>query len=498
MSRCKADVDDPTKVVLGIALATSIYGYASNVMAGSFAQPTFIAKFLPADKAAAYQGALVGIYYGGAFIGSFLQQPISDRYGRRVAMGMGSLIVCISGALCAASYHLPMLLVFRFMTGIGGAMVLTVSPQFIGELSPPHSRGWLVSLNVVGQDLGYVTSAATAFGFSWVTELVQWRLNFILMSIFALFITGLMYFIPESPRWLVQKERYEDALAVLKRVHSHSSDVHFTLAKAEMIQIREQVSLENKLPRGYLHIWRTPALRRRALSTVLVWITAMSTGILVLANYIPILFGGLGYGFRLQLGLSVAWLGAVLFGAISGGIVADSVGRVRLMAGGAYTCAFCLAMEAVVAAKWIPANDIAGLRTGVAFFFLFGFFYNFWMDPSCFVYTSEIWPSHLRTEGVSLAMATYFGATIAWASPASTGFQNIGYKYYLILISVGVVCGTLCLLVLPETKGLSLEEIGELFGEEPVVRLRDMDVDNLDSTLAKTEQTQVVHAEHKV
>lgn len=300
-------------------------------MSGSFAQTTFIAKFLPADKAAAYQGALIGIYYGGAFIGSFLQQPISDRYGRRVAMGLGSLIVCISGALCAASSHLAMLLVFRFITGIGGSMVLTVSPQFIGELSPPHSRGWLVSLNVVGQDFGYVTSAATALGFSWVTEPIQWRLNFILLSVFALVITGLMYFIPESPRWLVQQERYEEALAVLKKVHSHSKDAHYTLAKAEMIQIREQVSAENQMPRGYLHIWRTPALRRRAICTIWVWITAMSTGILVLANYIPLLFGGLGYAFHLQLGLSVAWLGGVLLGAITGGFVADSIGRVRLM-----------------------------------------------------------------------------------------------------------------------------------------------------------------------
>lgn len=167
------------------------------------------------------------------------------------------------------------------------------------------------------------------------------------------------------------------------------------------------------------------------------------------------------------------------------------------LACGAYTCAFCLAMEAVVAAKWIPENNTAGLQTGVAFFFLFGFFYNFWMDPSCFVYTSEIWPSHLRTEGVSLAMATYFGATIAWASPASTGFQNIGYQYYLILISVGVVCGTLCLWVLPETRGLSLEEIGALFGEEPVVRLEDMKVDQLDETLEISKHAQVVHAEEK-
>lgn len=154
-------------------------------------------------------------------------------------------------------------------------------------------------------------------------------------------------------------------------------------------------------------------------------------------------------------------------------------------------------MEAVVAAKWIPTNDLAGLRTGVAFFFLFGFFYNFWMDPSCFVYTSEIWPSHLRTEGVSLAMATYFAATIAWASPASTAFKNIGYKYYLILISVGVFCGTVCLWLLPETKGLSLEEIGLVFGEEPIVRLRDMNVDVLDEKLERAEYhtKQAVHVE---
>ena len=300
-------------------------------MSGSFAQTTFIVYFLPPDKIVSYEGALVGIYYAGAFFGAFIQQPISDRWGRRVAMSSGGLIVCIGGAFCAGSVHIAMLLVFRFITGIGAAMVLTVAPQFMSELSPPHSRGWLVSLNVVGQDLGYVTSGAAALGFSWVTQPVQWRLNFILLSVFALCVSCLMYFIPESPRWLVQQERYDDALAVLKKVHSHSSDPHFTLAKAEMIQIREQVSAENQMQRGYLHIWRTPGLRRRAICTIWVWLTAMSTGILVVANYIPILFGGLGYAYHLQLGLTVAWLTGALLGALSGGFVADSIGRVRLM-----------------------------------------------------------------------------------------------------------------------------------------------------------------------
>ena len=144
-------------------------------------------------------------------------------------------------------------------------------------------------------------------------------------------------------------------------------------------------------------------------------------------------------------------------------------------------------MEAVCAARWIPTNNIAGLRTGVAFFFLFGYFYNFWMDPSCFVYTAEIWPSHLRTEGVSMAMASYFAFTIAWASPATTGFADIGYKYYIIIICVSVTTGTIALWLLPETKGLTLEEIGLLFGEEPKIRFKDLDVEILDDALHKGE-----------
>jgi len=140
-------------------------------------------------------------------------------------------------------------------------------------------------------------------------------------------------------------------------------------------------------------------------------------------------------------------------------------------------------------AEYIGTTNKSGLSAGVAFFFLFAVVYNMFYDAGSFVYTAEIWPSHLRSEGVTIAMVTFYCFAIAYNSPASVALSNIGWRYYLVFICVTTVSTTVMWFYLPETSGLTLEEIGERFGETPQVHFREIDVDAIEGQKAATESS---------
>lgn len=271
-------------------------------------------------------------------IGAIVQAPISDRWGRRPAMAVGALFHVVGAALEAGSVHIAMLLVARTIAGIGSAMTFSVAPVLMGEVAPPHTRGFLLSLHVAFLDSGYLFSAIASLGLSYYTAAIQWRLNFIINAGLGLVLLLALVFIPESPRYLAMKGDYERAYSVLLRLHRHKADPEDRIARAEMAQIKEQLTADQDKPRGYMHILRTPTLRHRAWCTILIWFTCQATGVLVIANLTPLLFAGLGYGSTVQFGLSVAWLCTCIIGALLGGYLVDRCGRVLFMGKSTHRC----------------------------------------------------------------------------------------------------------------------------------------------------------------
>lgn len=271
-------------------------------------------------------------FLGGGFIGAIVQAPISNRYGRRFATGTAAVLTIISAILQAASYHMPTFMVGRVFCGIGAGIVITNCPVHMSEISPSHVRGLLVSNHAISIVYAYILSSLAALGFYFVDAEYQWRLQYILLAFFALVLLVSLAFLPESPRWLCEVGRDEEALAVLQRLHRSKDGSGASMAaREEMDQIKAQIEIERALPSGYIYIMKTPHLRHRAFCSVLTWIMGQSTGILVIANLTPTLFGQLGYSVVLQLGLSVAWTVCALLGCFVNAGLMDRFGRVKLM-----------------------------------------------------------------------------------------------------------------------------------------------------------------------
>lgn len=319
----------------------------------------------------------------------------------------------------------------------------------------------------------YVVSNAIALAFSFVRPSYQWRLQFITQTTISVMLMVVVFFLPESPRWLMVQGREAEASEILHRLHRSKVDEDGLLAQAEVAHIKAQVQADQARPHSFLSILRAPATRKRALCGLLTWMMAQ-----VIANFAPLLFGGLGYGVTLQLCLAVAWAAACQFGTFMSPLLIDRFGRVKLMVIGGYLCSMCLIIEAVLQRFYLGTTHTAGLDAAVAFYFIYVFFYGLLIECPAYLYCVEIWPTHLRSQGATISFVSFFITTLVWNAPASLAFNNISWRYYIIMAVLAVVSATAMWWIFPETAGLTLEEIGEKFGDEVATTL---DIENGES-----------------
>ncbi|KAI2777943.1 general substrate transporter [Daldinia loculata] len=461
------------QVCVTAAMGGFLYGFSANAMSGTLAQTSFIAQFLTTPDATARMDGLLASFLGGAFFGAVIQAPISNKWGRRKANLVAALIAILAGVLQSASYHIAMLLVARVLCGIGAGMVMANSPVYMSEVAPPHTRGLLVGLQGVGIVTAYIACSLCGLIFSFVQNPVQWRLIFIVQTASAVIFACSLIFVPESPRWLMENGKEEQAKAELERLHSTKSDPKGTLARAEAIQIKAQVEAERNLPKGYIYIFTTPHLRKRAFCAILLWVMAQGTGITAIANLIPVLMGGLGFGTTLQLGLGCAWTVVLILGCVVNVAYVDRVGRVRLLVIGGILNAVILSIMTALIKFYLDTTYQPGINAIVALYFIFGFAFTSTIECTAYVYGSEIWPTHLRSEGSTLAYASFFGNGLAYSAPVNLALKNIGWKYYLVFVAVTVVSTAFLAIYFPETKNLTLEEINAKFGDKVAVDLKD-------------------------
>ncbi|OTB02627.1 hypothetical protein M426DRAFT_322546 [Hypoxylon sp. CI-4A] len=461
------------QVCVTASLGGFLYGFSANSMSGTLAQTSFIAQFLTTPDATSRMDGLLAVFLGGAFVGAIVQAPISNKWGRKKANLSAASIAVIAGVMQSASYHFPMLMVARILCGIGAGMVLANSPVYMSEVAPPHTRGLLVGLQGIGIVSAYILCSLCALVFSFVQNPVQWRLTFIVLTVAAAGFAISLIFLPESPRWLMENGREEQAKIELERLHRTKSDPSGALARAEAIQIKAQVEAEKNLPKGYIYIFKTPALRKRAYCSILLWVMGQGTGITAIANLIPVLMGGLGFDSTLQLGLGLVWTVGLLFGCIVNVAYVDKVGRVRLLVIGGFTNATILAIMTALVKYYLNTTYKPGINALVALYFIFGFAFTATIECTAYVYGSEIWPTHLRSEGSTIAYGSFFANALAYSAPINLALANIGWKYYLVFVAVTVVSTIVLAFYFPETKNLTLEEINAKFGDDVAIGLDD-------------------------
>jgi hypothetical protein len=159
---------------------------------------------------------------------------------------------------------------------------LCTIPTWVTEITPPSHRGILGNIIAVNVGVGYVSASFIGVGFYFVSGDSQWRGTTGLQMLFPGLLLAGIYWLPESPRYLISKDRHEEALAILKSLHAstgHQSD-HF--AEMECYQIQKQIKFDNEHKMSYLQIFRHPTMRKRALITICLTWCMVGSGVLVI------------------------------------------------------------------------------------------------------------------------------------------------------------------------------------------------------------------------
>ncbi|KDN36024.1 hypothetical protein RSAG8_11110, partial [Rhizoctonia solani AG-8 WAC10335] len=405
----------------------------------------------------------------GEAIGACFAAWSCDALGRRHTIAIAAAAATIGTVIQAAAVHIGMLICGRIITGMAvGCMVLTV-PVYNSEISPPQHRGLLVGFS--GQLIGVGSFVANWVGYasSYAPESAKdfrWRFPLAMQIPPGLIVFAGIWFLPYSPRWLITQGRENEAYSALKRLMG-SGDENF---EVEFNRMKEQIKLEKaREVKSLSELWKR--YRRRVLVSVAVQTCTSLSGVNVISYYQTVLYAGVGITGKTVLLLSGAYgtLGP-LANLISLWKV-DSWGRTRSLFWGAVGLVVDLTLVMALTRFYAGTTNSVGQGFIIAFIFCYTIIYYLGFNSVTWIYGAEVLPVHIRSKGNAfskVAAFSHFIFNIAVNQAAPTAFTNIGYRFYALFIALNLCTAVIVWAYFPETKGLSLEEIAVLFGDEVV------------------------------
>ncbi|ORY01285.1 major facilitator superfamily domain-containing protein [Clohesyomyces aquaticus] len=388
-----------------VILAMSFGSYSGSIIGSTLAQPSFLAYFELDTRPDATNliSAMNGLIQAGAFFGALCISWVGDCWGRKMSITVPAILVVLPGALLAGSVHIGMFLTFRFFSGMGSFWLLGSIPVWMTEIVPPKNRGLLEN---------------------------DWRGPLALQALPALIVLSAMKWLPESPRYLIQKERHEEPQSVLAKLHKHEESL------LEYAQIEAQIRMDSAWPHDWMSLITKKTYRKRALFAIGLACGIQFTGVLVINNYGAIIYRGLGFGESTIL---------VYHGAFN-------------------TLAFGCGIIAIFPVG--PGQNNSALKAAAVMTFCYISFAQILLDGTRYVYCAEIFPNHLRAKCMTLCMASISLMNVMWLQAAPTAFEKISWKFYLCFIIPAYLFAIVCFFIYPSTKGLALEEIAAMFGDQ--------------------------------
>ena len=273
----------------------------------------------------------------------------------------------------------------------------------------------------------------------------------------------------------MQQGRFDEAHNTLKRLHAGKAQIGHAQAEKEFYQLKRQVEYDREVSRSKsgLEIFSGAANRKRCLVGVIMMFCNMFTGILLIANYAVIIFTSLGLTGSTPLLLLSIWVSLSIIGNTFTAIFLDSWGRRRFLLIGIAGILVCLIFECAFQAVYTGTDNKAGQRAAVFFIFAIIVFWSSCVDATQFVYLSEIFPTHIRGQGVAVGMTAWYSAQIIILVAGPIALSRIAWRFLLVLIVPTAIYWVLVYLLFPETRQKSLEDINEAFGDVTVVHYHD-------------------------
>lgn len=347
---------------------------------------------------------------------------------------------------------------------------------------------------------GYCVANWIGYACSFAKGNYTWRVPLALQCLPAGVLLIGIWWLPYSPRWLMQKGRFDEAYRVVKRLHGgYIDDPEFY--QREFDSMKEQIEYEtNVVKPTWLEIITKASYRKRFIFGILIQSFVQLSGVNVINYYQTTMYKGLGITGRSVLFVS-CWYGCM--GPLANLICiffVDKWGRKKPLGYLSLALGVDMIIFTALAAKYTMGElSTIGAGFAIAFIFLFSFIFSLGYNTIQFVFQTEIFPLHLRARGVAVASvsATIWNIVFNQASPSA--FITASWKYYIVFICTNLVAGFVILGFFPETKGLSLEEMAILFGDDVIIAPTSEEAikRGLQSTAHRAEGTEVTDSVEK-
>ena len=442
------------------ALGGFLFGYDTAVISGTIAQVT---QLFQLD--ALQQGWYVGCALVGSIVGVLFAGILSDKLGRKLTMVISAVLFSTSALGCALSADFAQLVVYRIIGGVGIGVVSIVSPLYISELAVAQYRGRLVSLYQLAVTVGFLgaylvnyqllawAESGTQLSVDWLNKIFiteVWRGMLGMETLPAILFFIIIFFIPESPRWLIVRGKELKAVNILEKIYNS-----ITEAKSQLNETKSVLTSETKSEWSLL---MKPGIFKAVIIGVCIAILGQFMGVNAVLYYGPSIFenaglsGGDSLFYQVLVGL-VNTLTTVL--AL---VIIDKVGRKKLV----YYGVSGMVLSLVLIGLYFLFGD--SLEVSSLFLLIFFLFCVFCCAVSIcavvFVLLSEMYPTKVRGLAMSIAGFALWIGTYLIGQLTPWMLQNLTPAGTFFLFAV--MCVPYMLIVwklVPETTGKSLEEI---------------------------------------
>ncbi|RHZ43103.1 uncharacterized protein CDV56_100780 [Aspergillus thermomutatus] len=445
-----------------------LFGYDQGVMSGIIDAQPFNDVFTATRGNSTMQGTVTAIYEIGCLAGAVFILGAGDWLGRRKSIMMGATVMILGVIIQVTSYpgHVPLaqFIIGRVITGIGNGMNTSTIPTYQAECSRTSNRGLLICIEGATIAFGTLIAYWIDFGASYGSPDLTWRFPIAFQIVFGLFIIFGMMVLPESPRWLFTRERYEEGEAVIAALMGKEISHHDVQLQKNIIldSIRASGQAGKNTPLSAVFTGgKTQHFRRMLLGCSSQFFQQIG-GCNAVIYYLPVLFkNSLNQtGFMSMILGGVNMIVYSIFATFSWFLI-ERVGRRKLFWWG--TIGQCLSMVLTFACL-IPGTPSAAKGAAVGLFTYIASFGATWL-PLPWLYPAEISPIKTRAKANAISTCTnwLFNFLIVMVTPIM--ISNISWGTYLFFACINACFLPVIYFFYPETAGRSLEEIDLIFAK---------------------------------
>ncbi|KAJ4288794.1 hypothetical protein N0V88_007330 [Collariella sp. IMI 366227] len=423
---------------------------------------------------------LVNMFNIGSIASFFITPYFADNFGRRPAIVAGCIFMVIGGLLTAFCNGYGMYMGGRFVLGFGNSLAQMASPLLLTEICHPQHRGPVTAIYNCLWNAGALLVSCIAWGTTNIKSDWSWRSITLLQVVPSIIQLIGIWWIPESPRYLVNKERHQEALHILTKWHA-GGDPHNATVQFEFREIRETIRIQKETERStsYRDFFRTRGNRWRLAIIISLGVISQYSGNALFSNYMDIVYTGAGIKHENQkLAMSTGKTILDLIVTIAAALNVDRFGRrpMFLVSMTGMVISFvCWTITGAVYENSGETNLTSGYGQ-LVFIWIFGVFYDIGFSGLLVAYALEILPFHLRAKGMMIMNITVQAILAISNQTNKLAWDRMPHHWnFMLFYTVWDLCelGFVWFFYV-ETKGPTLEDIARIFDGDGAVAHIDM------------------------